>query len=582
MRKKICLSICAIFLLLLVFPLAKMPFCELGPFVYAQDHPSGSEIVLVLDNSGSMKKNDPEFLTRDVVTESLIGFGDNSRLAVVIFDSQSKLVVNLMETNSLGARAKILKSLTLMDYMGLHTNIPSAIERAIYELKNRGRKNALKIIILLTDGLVDTGNKRLDLEKTTWLKNELTQECVRSGIHIFGIAFTESADFSLIQTLALKTDGEYFRAFNADDLRDIFKQIKKIVVESSNKPESTRTQKAEVKEISSSAIEPEKSVAPAKEAVKGSPSTPPLMEDNSGKKPTQWKSNFTLPIILSGIFVLMVIILSLFIYSRRARDLKNKYGAKISPHRSEIPPAVLLDVNNITGKRSLIINKKVNRIGRDPNNDIIINKDTVSSLHAIIEFKDGFFYLEDQRSVNKTILSGQEIEPHSPRKLKSGDEILFNIYKFRFVIPDRVPFGKTTIDFRGRSHVAPKGERLDASVHEIHSIPRAILMDVNNITGKKTINIKKRLNKIGRGQGNDIIIPEEFISGLHATIEYKDGFFYLEDQRSKNKTNLGGEELEPHSPRKLKSGDEIMFANHKFIFLLEYELPSGDTGERTV
>ena len=32
--------------------------------------------------------------------------------------------------------------------------------------------------------------------------------------------------------------------------------------------------------------------------------------------------------------------------------------------------------------------------------------------------------------------------------------------------------------------------------------------------------------------------------------------------------------------RKLKSGDEIMFDVYKFIFLLERQLPTGDTGRR--
>jgi len=89
------------------------------------------------------------------------------------------------------------------------------------------------------------------------------------------------------------------------------------------------------------------------------------------------------------------------------------------------------------------------------------------------------------------------------------------------------------------------------------------------------------MNKIGRGPENEIGISKDSISGFHATIEYRDGFFYLEDQRSKNKTSLGGEVLEPNVPRKLKSGDEILFDIYKFIFLLEYELPSGDTGEGT-
>ena len=159
---------------------------------------------------------------------------------------------------------------------------------------------------------------------------------------------------------------------------------------------------------------------------------------------------------------------------------------------------------------------------------------------------------------------------------------MFNIFKFKFILPDRIPSGKTTIDFHGLTDDALLKRDSVPQGQEIPSLPKAILIDVENITGRKTINLKKRINKISRGQGNNVEIPDEGVSGLHATIEYRDGFFYLEDQRSKNRTSLGGKELPPHTPAKLKSGDEITFDTHKFIFLLEYELPSGDTGDRTI
>ena len=154
------------------------------------------------------------------------------------------------------------------------------------------------------------------------------------------------------------------------------------------------------------------------------------------------------------------------------------------------------------------------------------------------------------------------------------------IYIFKFFLPDTIPSGKTMIDFHAPSETVVRKPQ-DSMGQELPAIPKAILVDVKNITGKKTMHLKKRINRVGRGAGNEIEIQEESISGLHATIEYRDGFFYLEDQRSRNKTSLGGEELEPNVPRKLKSGDEIVFDVYKFIFLLEYGLPSGDTGEGT-
>jgi pSer/pThr/pTyr-binding forkhead associated (FHA) protein len=106
-----------------------------------------------------------------------------------------------------------------------------------------------------------------------------------------------------------------------------------------------------------------------------------------------------------------------------------------------------------------------------------------------------------------------------------------------------------------------------------------MLIDVKNITTKKTFSLDKEVIKIGREVNNDVIIPEETISSFHATIVNRNDSFYLEDQRSKNKTFLNGEEIEPYSPKKLKSGDEVMINIYKFIFLLEREFPTGDTGE---
>ena len=106
-----------------------------------------------------------------------------------------------------------------------------------------------------------------------------------------------------------------------------------------------------------------------------------------------------------------------------------------------------------------------------------------------------------------------------------------------------------------------------------------MLVDIKNVTSKKAMSLDQKITKIGRSIYNEVVIPEISVSGSHAFIEYRDGFYYLEDQRSKNKTYLNGEAIEPNLPRKLKSGDEIAFASYKFIFLLERQTPTGETEE---
>ncbi|MCD6298615.1 MAG: FHA domain-containing protein [Deltaproteobacteria bacterium] len=239
-----------------------------------------------------------------------------------------------------------------------------------------------------------------------------------------------------------------------------------------------------------------------------------------------------------------------------------------------IPSADLIDVENVTGKKTLALNKKITKIGRNQDNDIAIVRDTVSGFHAMIEYKDDFFYLEDQGSMNKTYLNEEKIAPYVPKRLKSNDEIMFDIYKFLFILPDQIPSGATVMHFDEESDTMQV-----SSPQDDLPIQRAMLVDVKGITNEKSIILKKRITRIGRGIKNDITIPKETVSGFHATIECRDDFYHLEDQRSRNKTFLNNKEIAPNSPVKLKSGDEIMFNGCEFVFLLEDQFPSGETDE---
>jgi len=104
------------------------------------------DIVLVLDNSGSMKKNDPQFLTKQAVTEFINNLDESTRVAIVIFDQDVRTTVPLTEISS-ASRQGLLDSLSQINYKGLYTNSPAAIESAIYDLKNNGRGEARKIIV---------------------------------------------------------------------------------------------------------------------------------------------------------------------------------------------------------------------------------------------------------------------------------------------------------------------------------------------------------------------------------------------------------------------------------------------------
>ncbi|MFC1840645.1 FHA domain-containing protein [Thermodesulfobacteriota bacterium] len=546
------------------------------PPVSAVEVDSQLDIMIVLDNSGSMKKNDPLFMAGNVVYNVLQTKVDTN-IGLVVFDTHPELEVKLLSSNDITARADILKSLDNMDYKGLYSDTPAAVEMALYELKVNGRPDSQKIILLMTDGIVDTGNKQTDGEKWRWLRDDLMVESKRLGIKIFGIAFNNMADFRLLQTLALNTGGDYFRVENSEDSKDIFNKILEITFPEPDSVTSPGTEDQEI--IHGKTMEDKVIRTDAKQLdVPVNKESRPIRDLSEGESDIETG----LPVFLIFIWIIVLIFIVIIIFYIKSRYSEKGKPTVTTAKKINIPRAVLIDINNITGEKSISLDKQINMIGRDPNNDVVIPNDTVSSFHAIIEYKDGFFYVEDHRSMNKTRLGGEVLVPETSRRLKSGDILEFNVFKFKFVLPDTIPSGETTIDFHGAAHQVQPKKSLKTPGLEIPELPKVILVDVENCTGEKTIQLKKQLNKIGRGSGNDVRIEKSSVSGLHATIEYRDGFFYLEDQRSKNRTTLGGREIESNKPEKLKSGDEIIFDTFKFIFLLEYELPSGDTEDTTI
>ncbi len=538
------------------------------------------DMVLVLDNSGSMKKNDPQFLTRKIVNKFMAGFEDNCRIAMVIFDQEVKLAESLMDTNDPDARARLMKSLNKVNYKGQFSNIPAAIERAIYEIKTRGRKDAHKIIIFMTDGIVDTGDKIYDFEREKWLKQDLAKESKKQGIRIFSIAFTNTADFSLIQTLALKTDGEYFRAYGPDDIQNVFEKISKTIAGLSKKSDSLSP--PEIQPVTTAALKKkeERTKPSTVQAVAPSPVMIEVTAPPSNNTPPVREDDIFSHLILAGIVLLLCVTIIIMVLMIKFSSLTKE---RPTVKTRAMPSADLIDVENVTGNETLALTKRITKIGRNPDNDVAIVRDTVSGFHAMIEYSDDFFYLEDQRSMNKTYLNGEEIGPHARKRLKSGDEIMFDTHKFLFLLPDQIPSGATMIHFDEESDTmiydGAGATMQESSPQEDLAIQGAMLVDVKSITNEKSIILKERITRIGRGIKNDITIPKDTVSGLHATIECRDGFYYLEDQRSRNKTFLNSEAIAPNSPVKLKSGDEIMFNSCEFVFLLEDQFPSGDTDE---
>lgn len=344
------------------------------------------DVVLVLDNSGSMRKNDPNSLMRGAVSEFASRLSSATRLGIVVFDQDVELTMGLTAPGDSDFKARLEKSLKTIDYTGRWTDIPAGVERALYELRVGARPDAAGVVVFFTDGIVDVGDAAKNLERAQWLRNDLVQSAKRLGIRIFGVAFTDAADFQLIQSVAQSSDGEYFRVLAAEDIPGVFRRITERI---------------------------QRPVVAASRAV---PSPVPVAPAEPASSPWLWVGGAVASVLAAAV--------ALVARRRRSGTAKPSVAAGLK------------DLGGHTGLETHPLDKAVTRIGRVDTNDVVIPNETVSSEHALIEFRDGSFYLRDLRSANGTFVNGKRFsDPESIREmvLKHRDRIRFDAYEFEFV-----------------------------------------------------------------------------------------------------------------------------------------------------
>lgn len=201
-------SICAVLVLASV---SLVPVCS---FAAAPD------VRVVVDISGSMKKNDPANLRVPAIKLLSNLLPSNSRAGVWTFGQYVNELVPL-EAVSPAWQARAVAAADQIGSTGLFTNIGLALQRATRDWQQPG--TGPRHVILLTDGVVDVSKVARDNQAA---RDELLQKILpairASGAKVHTIALSADADAALLQQLARETDGMAERASTAEELNRIF------------------------------------------------------------------------------------------------------------------------------------------------------------------------------------------------------------------------------------------------------------------------------------------------------------------------------------------------------------------------
>lgn len=388
------------------------------------------DVMLVLDNSGSMRKNDPARLASQAVSEFIKGQPSDTRVGIVLFTSDAQLVLPLMPAE-VAADGEADAALGKFTYRGAWTQIAAGVERGLYELRNEGRANAARSIVLMTDGLIDTGNAARDAELNQWLRNDLAAQAKKEGVQIFGIAFTEQADFRLLQSLAAITGGEYFRVLSAEGIARTLKRIESVLLESSG-----RAPQAEARQ------EPAPQATPATGPEAETPAAAETREQaGTEARPTPWWWWGLVAVALLAIALALAWAWRLF---HRAGGAAGAATAK----RDGGPAAVLYNSveRHELGALPVVIGRAG---GNDPTRQyIIVPEKTVGRWHATIERRGQTYWVRDEGSVNGTFINDERVIGEQP--LKHRDTLRLHTHTYEFEIPELADADRTQLSPKSR------------------------------------------------------------------------------------------------------------------------------------
>jgi pSer/pThr/pTyr-binding forkhead associated (FHA) protein len=274
-------------------------------------------------------------------------------------------------------------------------------------------------------------------------------------------------------------------------------------------------------------------------------------------------------------------------YAPDAKNLPETFAGRFEDVFLSKPPVVVLRFKDREIGRWEVDRPRL-RIGRTPDNDIVIDNLAVSRLHALIEEEKGGYFVRDCDSLNGTEVNGARV---TRRKLEDGDEITIAKHTIQFRVqgghavaePETMAGFDQTMIFQRSAlnagapaaaptppphptvHADDPSEGHDTRTATMSAVdarrpPRLV---VRTEFGDRIVEIEDEGVIIGKDQDADVHVAGMFVAGRHAEITRENGRTILRRVGGLRPVRVGGRTVKEIE---LKDNDEIQIASESFVF----------------
>ncbi|MBX2809229.1 MAG: VWA domain-containing protein [Cellvibrionaceae bacterium] len=202
--------------------------CLLLPgLLYGQvpELPKKSDVRVVIDISGSMKKNDPHNLRRPALDMLVNLLPEGSRGGVWTFGQYVNMLVKHGAIDD-NWKQQAAAQTQAINSVAQFTNIGEALEKTAYDKAYTDKGDFQTHVILLTDGMVDIDrDPAKNVQERKRILDDIVPLYQQAGYKIHTISLSDNADKQLMDRLAVATDGQSAVANTAEDLMGVFLQV---------------------------------------------------------------------------------------------------------------------------------------------------------------------------------------------------------------------------------------------------------------------------------------------------------------------------------------------------------------------
>lgn len=173
------------------------------------------DIVLIIDNSGSMKDTDPN-QDRYTAAKNLINrMDEDNRVSVMVFDHATTLLQPFTRVKNQEAKDEIIAEIDSLTTTDGGTDISLALEDTMTHIQESHDAARSAMVIMLSDGFSETDHARV-------LADYKQQQI---AVNTIGLSLVNPDGAQLLQTIADETGGQYYDVQNAADLSFVFQKI---------------------------------------------------------------------------------------------------------------------------------------------------------------------------------------------------------------------------------------------------------------------------------------------------------------------------------------------------------------------